>query len=225
MSIEEKILERPTPGTEPSLEDKIKKLDALTRAGLYSEITPEKFPKVPPEIVFIYAFHARNNIINQLGNVREITQDPEAKTKLGAKITSLIKERDQVCNAMLGEVEGEPDEEVIFKQTTPKLTREGFAEIQSLADAGMVDALSSGQNPMLGHLSETDRNIVEISALGNRLNYLTEFKRTGAIIPTGSVPTGFSSADATPTSDRIATVIQNTRQQLKTLIDGQNPHK
>lgn len=121
--------------------------------GLLELIHPGNFPHLSARVVWIADFWARDNGIDSLGNIRAVTQKPQARRGLGILMTELIEERDTALLANLP-ADGEVDEEAIRRQAfSVRQGPEQTALMQLAIGAGLLESLDSRKFPFLGGLT------------------------------------------------------------------------
>lgn len=196
--------QKPFHETDPVVEQ-FERISYLAKSGLYSEISPERFPNIPPFYVAIAKFNATNGAICEVLKTQDKVKDPKLRDNLGILASRLIETRDSTLDTDLGEQTGEIDHEriVLFKKMK---SSNALDNVRSYIDLGLVDEINERNFPELGSLHPKSMSFIQLLALQANIDSLDRLR-------TGARKTGFTgNTDFPVTLEEIDAKIEAVRE-------------
>lgn len=176
---EEDVGEQPVFSQEAPLNQQVAEVGFLCANGLFWEITPGKFPALPPLYVAERRFFTTHQAIESLESVRQVAQNPALQEKLDIWITQLIQERDTRFLSTLEMMHGEADPSAIARNMLLRRPAEPTRWLNQLIEWGFYDEVDEQKFPELLSLRPPNRVFLKLYAVSVRRQRLKFMKNEG----------------------------------------------
>lgn len=156
-------------------ERQLKRMQLVFERGFIEALHPDNFPKVPQRIVWMGRYWAYDGLIDNLANMREVTQDQDNQMGLSRMMTQLIQERDEGIRSHLPS-EGQIDEKMIRQQSIARQPGEQNDLLRLCLQSGLIEQINTRNFPAFRNLSPKDLILLKRIAAQNRKEELLKMQ-------------------------------------------------